>query len=194
MKIMTVVAMAAVVGMSAQAKQTEKSTGQQVNVYVNNDSVLFRAALQITESLAAEMFSSAGVQIRWHGRTPHGGQLPAGAIAITIASQAPASLTPGAMALALPYERIHITVFLDRVQHANGSVPTSVLLAHVLVHEITHILQGISRHSDGGVMKARWTGEDYKAMAQKPLPFASEDVELIHLGLARQARLTRQDK
>jgi len=59
------------------------------------------------------------VRIRWHD----GGELPAGAIAITLASQAPASFTPGAMAFALPYERVHITVFLDRVQHANGSVP-----------------------------------------------------------------------
>jgi hypothetical protein len=182
MKIMTVVAMAATLGMSAQAKQAEKSTGQRVNVYVKNDSVSLRM-LQIAEAIAAQMFSSAGVRIGWHD----GGQSPAGAIAIRLASKAPASFTPGAMAFALPYERVHITVFWDRVQHANGSVPPPVLLAHVLVHEITHILQGINRHSDRGVMKARWNGEDYEAMAQKPLHFASEDVDLIHRGVAAWA-------
>jgi hypothetical protein len=179
MKITTMVALAAVVGMSAQAKQAEKSTSQRVNVYVNNDSVPLRV-LQIAEGLAAQMFSSAGVRIGWHDGT----QLPAGAIAITLASRAPEGFTPGAMAFALPFERVHITVFLDRVQHANGSVPPPVLLAHVLVHEITHILQGSDRHSHSGVMKARWTAEDYEAMAQKPLPFASEDVDLIHRGAA----------
>jgi hypothetical protein len=177
MKITTMVAIAAVAGMSAQAKQAGKGTGQRVDVYVYNDLGPLRA-LPMAEGLAAEMFLSAGVRIRWY----YGGQLPAGAIAITLASQAPASLTPGTMALAFPYERVHVTLFLDRVLHANGFVLPPVLLAHVLVHEITHILQGIDRHSDSGVMKACWTAPDYEAMARKPLPFASDDVDLIHRG------------
>jgi hypothetical protein len=177
MKIMTVMAMAAVVGMSAQAKQSGESAGQRVNVYVSSDPAAFRA-LPMAEGVAAKMFLTAGVRIEWH----YGRQLPAGAIAITLASQAPASLTHGTMALAFPYERVHVTLFLDRVLRANGSVPPPVLLAHVLVHEITHILQGIDRHSDSGVMKACWTAQDYEAMAPKPLPFASEDVDLIHRG------------
>jgi hypothetical protein len=177
MKITAVVAMAAVVGMSAQAKQAGEGTGQRVDVYVYNDSGPLRA-LPMAERLAAEMFLSAGVRIEWH----YGGQLPAGAIAITLASQSPASLTPGTMAFALPYERVHVTVFLDRVLHANGFVPPPVLLAHVLVHEITHILQGIDRHSESGLMKPCWTVEDYEAMTQKPLPFAADDVDLIHRG------------
>jgi hypothetical protein len=32
--------------------------------------------------------------------------------------------------------------------------PPTFVLAHVLVHEITHILQGIDRHSESGVMKS----------------------------------------
>ena len=181
MKIMTTVVMAAAVVMNAQAKQARESAGQRVNVYVNNDSVPVRA-LQSAEALAAEMFLTARVRIRWSGRTPDRGQLPAGAIAITLASRAPEGFTPGAMAFALPYERVHVTVFWDRVQHAKSFVSPSVLLAHVLVHEITHILEGSDRHSYSGVMKARWTAEDYDAMARKPLPFASEDVDLIQRG------------
>src|SRR6266849_784822 len=109
MNIMTVVAVAAVVGMSAEAKQAEKSTGQRVNVYVNNDSVSLRV-LQIAEALAAQMFLSAGVRIGWHDS----GQLPTGAIAITLASRAPEGFTPGAMAFALPYERVHRRGVVDR--------------------------------------------------------------------------------
>src|SRR6266436_10002812 len=108
MKITTVAAMAMAVAMSARADQ-------RVNVYVDSGPL---RALPMAERLAAEMFLSAGVQIRWH----YGGQLPAGAIAITLASQAPASLPPGTMAFAFPYERVHITVFMDRVRHANSSV------------------------------------------------------------------------
>ena len=62
------------------------------------------------------------------------------------------------------------------------------MLFRSLVHEITHVLQGIDRHSDSGVMKALWTAQDYFQMRVEALPFAPEDVELIHLGLASRPR------
>ncbi len=58
-----------------------------------------------------------------------------------------------------------------------------MLLAHELVHEITHILQCLDRHSETGVMKARWTADDYCEMRWKPLTFTPEDIQLIHLGM-----------
>jgi hypothetical protein len=65
-------------------------------------------------------------------------------------------------------------------------------LAHVLAHEITHILQGVSRHSESGVMKATWDQRDFEKMAWKPLTFTERDVMLIHFGLeARAARKAR---
>lgn len=64
---------------------------------------------------------------------------------------------------------------------------TTNLLAHVLVHEITHILQGTCRHSDTGIMKARWTHQDYMEMGQKPLSFTEKDLQLIRTGLAKRA-------
>jgi len=60
----------------------------------------------------------------------------------------------------------------------------------VLVHEITHILQGVDRHSAQGVMKAQWDDNDYSAMAWKPLPFSPIDVELINRGLATRVART----
>jgi hypothetical protein len=62
----------------------------------------------------------------------------------------------------------------------------------VLAHEITHILQGISRHSASGVMKARWTINDFAGMSIHPLRFEEEDVDLIYEGLARRARLAQR--
>ena len=71
----------------------------------------------------------------------------------------------------------------DRVAGLSRFAQPAVVLAHVLVHEITHILQGVNRHSDRR-LKAHWTPEDYRAMASKPLPFTPVDVQLIRLGLA----------
>jgi hypothetical protein len=63
------------------------------------------------------------------------------------------------------------------------------LLAHVMVHEITHMLQGINEHSAQGIMKGRWTQDDFSCMIVKPLPFSDRDVDMIYRGLT--ARTTR---
>jgi hypothetical protein len=61
----------------------------------------------------------------------------------------------------------------------------------VIAHEVTHILQGIARHSDQGLMKPCWNRADYNEMAWKSLPLTDEDVRLIHLGLqGREAQLS----
>ena len=71
-------------------------------------------------------------------------------------------------------------MFYDRIKYKPAPAE---LLAHVMVHEITHILQGISRHSDSGIMKANWSGEEFQRMRFKALPFTEEDVVLIRRGL-----------
>jgi len=174
MKITVMAAIVAVAGVSARAEQ-------KMIIYVSNEATP-SPVLQLAEATAAGMFSGSGVRIEWHGQTPDGGQVPRGAIAIRLALQTPAGFLPRALAFTRPFEGVHITVFWDRIQQATRSASPAIVLGHVLVHEITHILQGIDRHSDSGVMKARWTDKDYAAMAWKPLPFTQEDILLIHLG------------
>ncbi|HZQ50617.1 MAG TPA: hypothetical protein VFB14_00375 [Bryobacteraceae bacterium] len=139
----------------------------------------------LAKLIARDMFAQAGLRLNWWTRR----QPPNPAdqvITIDITSPTPETLHRGALAYALPYEGIHIRVFYDRLERlANGRAILPSLLAHVLVHEIAHILEGISRHSDEGVMKARWTLQDLREMARKPLPFERRDLELIHLGLMR---------
>ena len=96
----------------------------------------------------------------------------------------PEELKPNSGAFAFPNEGIHITVLYDRLVWSE-KMPgfAHVLLAHVLVHEITHLLEGTCRHSTAGIMKANWTLHDYYDMQAKTLPFASEDVGLIHNGM-----------
>ena len=69
------------------------------------------------------------------------------------------------------YDGKYIGVFYDRIYEARGTAPLPRLLAHVIARpRITHVLQGIDRHSDDGVMKARWDDRDFTHMAVKPLP------------------------
>ena len=129
--------------------------------------------------MAAKMFAGADVRIDWRTGSPLPGER---AISVSMAAHTPSDYLPGAMAAAKAYEGVHITVFWDRIEHPARAASTAVVLAHVLVHEITHILQGIDRHSDSGVMKAGWTHSDYASMAWKPLPFTPHDVLLMHIG------------
>ncbi len=183
------VAMAAMLATSVYALEVGQNAAEKVIVYVNGDSA-FPSELSLAEDLAAKMFADAGVQIDYRIGRPSGPQLDqARVIIILLATHTPEKLRPGALAFAHPFEGIHITVFWDRVQKATGPGLTPKLLAHVLVHEITHIVQGVDRHSDSGVMKARWTDKDYLHMRWKPLPFTPEDVQLMRIGLAKRGPL-----
>ncbi len=75
-----------------------------------------------------------------------------------------------------------IRVFYDRVE-AISLVRTPVVLGYVLAHEITHVLQGICRHSDTGIMKAHWVPADFMAMMWHRVNFEEVDVDLIQRGL-----------
>ena len=81
-------------------------------------------------------------------------------VIIEVAERTPKELLPGALAFATPYDRTHITVFYDRVELAVHANTVPALLAHVLAHEIAHVLQSIKRHSEEGIMKARWDAHD----------------------------------
>ena len=141
------------------------------------------------QKLAEQMFATAGVRVAWRVGTPSEAKLvEERPIVVRFAVSTPASDHPGALAFAVPYEGVHIKIFYDRIK-AGAPRITQGVLAHVLVHEVTHILQGIERHSETGIMKAHWTAQDYTDMAWKPLSFTSDDVDLIQNGVSvRMAR------
>jgi hypothetical protein len=179
MKIIAMVAMAMAVGISARAEQA-------LLVYVEDVNSVPPAVLRRAQDIAAGMFAGVGVRVEWREGRPKPLQREP-AIVVHMAIDTPPEFMPGAFALARVYEGVHITVFWDRVQRMRSSLAAGVVLGHVLVHEITHILQGIDRHSETGVMKARWTGVDFFQMTWKPLPFTPDDIYLIQRGLATRA-------
>jgi hypothetical protein len=186
MKITALAAMIVVAGGGASAarlsapKLNDAMETVQVCAENSGDNLAnFRA-----RSITKQMFAGIGVLIEWR----QADSCPAGALRISYSTETSPNLMPGALAYAYPYEGTHIVVFYDRVRATVIDPEESlVLLAHVMTHEITHILEGTARHSAEGVMKAHWTPADYSRMCRKPLPFAAEDVELIHRGLQQKA-------
>jgi hypothetical protein len=125
---------------------------------------------------AERMFEAAGVRIDWRGA-----RCPAGAIRVVQRRYTAKRERPGALAHATLSTRT-VTLYYDRMRADSLSWRLEHLLAHVLVHEITHILQGHYRHSATGLMKAVWDRQEYWLMERQGLEFTPEDVRLIHKG------------
>ena len=96
-------------------------------------------AMQIT----SEIFTTARVGVKWR----HGGSRPCRetsermAIIVSLLTRTPSKFRPGALAYCLPNEDRHVVVLCDRILSASPDLSTS-LFAHVIAHEMTHILQG----------------------------------------------------
>lgn len=136
-----------------------------------------------SEATADKIFARIGVTLEWR----YGRRCSADALHIRLSENTPTDFLPGSLAYALPYEGTHIVVMLDRVRAMEPSWRVPLLLGHVLAHEITHILQACSHHSESGLMKARWIPKDYSEMALHPLTFTEDDIELIRIGMAHRA-------
>ncbi len=192
MKVTAVLAAAVMVGILAH----EKEEGFAAVPVCVQPGVTQEAPL--AETIAGKMFAQIGVEIEWHPESACPAGLDA-VIHILFVKGAPSTYFHGAYAFALPFEGIHIQVFIDRLRNSVDRRVLPSLLAHVLVHEIAHILQGTDHHSASGVMKAVWDEDDHAKMAWKPLGFTEEGAYRIHEGLrtwperASRSRLRKEN-
>ncbi len=181
MNIKSTMAMILALAVSAQA-------AGKIRVCVNFRSYASAYVMPRAKIITSQMFATAGVVLEWHstGTAACQESQQTQTVILDFATDTPPSQHPGAMAYAQPYEAVHIVVLYDRIEkRAGGPIQACALLAHVMTHEITHLIQGISRHSQIGVMKAEWSARDLEQMTYKPLPFAPEDIDLIQRGLRR---------
>jgi hypothetical protein len=137
------------------------------------------------QALATRIFAGIAIPVNWRACKPAGesSQTP---IVVQLVTRTPVGFKSGALGSAVPYRR-HITIFFDRIETMED--PWTVL-GHVMVHEITHIVQGVSRHSHTGLMKPHWNSHDLVQMRYKPLPFTREDLLLLYAGLAMRREST----
>ena len=164
-----------------------------VRVFVRTSRVPIPGVVMSTgEMEAARLFRELGIRLDWTLDGGKDNEPASGAIEITFQPHAPQGFaTPErqkALAFAQPYSRdpALITVFGDRViaclsrydQNQAGRV-----LGYILAHEIAHVLEGESRHSETGVMKAEWNQEEFRLMTVSGLTFALEDRNMIRRAL-----------
>jgi hypothetical protein len=170
---------------AANSLAGEDGPGREPKVTVCMDPSADGMEIRAAQRLASKVFARIHVGIDW--RELHTCPVGGNAVQINLCYQTPERQLPGALAYAMPYEGSHIVVFYDRLRKSNSNQVTASL-AYVLVHEVTHLLEGITRHSKTGIMKAQWDRDDRFEIALGRLAFAPEDVDLIQHGL--DARLS----
>jgi hypothetical protein len=189
-RLATVVLLAAInCGALYAAKKTS------VDVYVNDHDDTSEL-LGPGRALASAIFDRIGVRLIWHR-----GELPVAKSAGRTDTSRPVfgirtvdhrleSAAPGALASAriVGSSGTEIVAYKDRLQRflADSGSLSREAAAYVLAHELAHVMQGVARHSDSGIMKAIWSSKDCDAMASHQLAFTRLDIELIHQGLAEQ--------
>jgi hypothetical protein len=179
------VAVALLAGIRLHAGEARPAPDLRVPVYMDyQGKAADLGAAHLAMAIASGMFRKIGVTLVWVDSK----SCPLEGIRIAVAGNTPATLHPGALAYATPYEGTHIRVFLDRIEATQPALVPH-LLAHVLVHEIIHILEGCSRHSDHGLMKAHWDDVDRAQMLWADLPIAPEDIYLVCLGIQMRGEL-----
>jgi hypothetical protein len=159
-----------------------------LSVSLRGGSEVALPATQWAKGLSTRILSHAGVRLEWCAQPSRCQDWP-GRIVISLEPRAPARLAPAALAEARVFEGRHIDVFLDRLNWGRNPQWSSRLLGHVIAHEIAHLLQGVDRHSEHGIMKAQWHNGDYAAMARSTIPFHADDLDLIQRGLEKRTSI-----
>jgi hypothetical protein len=169
------------------AERKENNEQYQLTVYVRGSERVPFPTLKFGEMIASRIYSSIGVVLTWVHENSRNGQ----AMVVQFAQESRRDNPSEALGYALPYEGSRIIIYYSRMEWAQRDPNFAPkLLGYVLAHEIAHNLQAIARHSDTGLMKAHWAAADYSDMRCLRLRFEPLDVELIHWGLKRRARLS----
>ena len=134
-------------------------------------------AFFVAKRQASQIFKQAGIALQWHGK-----KCPTGAIRVGTSWDGPPPSHSDGIAVAFAPE-MQVVLFYPQLKKRTTLDGLASLLAHVLVHEITHILQKVNRHSLKGIMKTNWDETDYRKMEFSGLGFTEEDIELIHRGM-----------
>jgi hypothetical protein len=109
------------------------------------------------------------------------------ALALRIVRKAPPGIAETALGFALPcaIPMPTVTIFADRIeavaQHTTAMYHP--VLAHVIAHEIGHVLLRSSMHAEAGIMRARWDRADWQRASVGILEFTADESERMRAEL-----------
>ncbi|HEX4346739.1 MAG TPA: hypothetical protein VHZ73_04165 [Vicinamibacterales bacterium] len=152
--------------------------------------------LTVAQSVAAAIFSAAGVTITWVNcvtATPRGrcAEVPEpSSVIIRIVSQASpmADALGDSMIDAASHKGTLATLFAGNIRAMAARTNTGLgrLLGRAMAHEIDHVLLGSTEHSASGLMRAHWY--DDELVSEKSSDWVLADDDAKEMLIAADAR------
>jgi hypothetical protein len=144
------------------------------------------------KSVATDVYAEIGIRLIWHAAAAK----PAGCtqtamhrmVVVELTQTKSLQYSDSAYAASRPYAPLGpcVTLFWDRLLEnvKKSPVTAGYLLGYALAHEIGHVLEGVARHSETGVMKSSWSLAEIRDMPRQGLHFSPGDAALIRRVLA----------
>jgi hypothetical protein len=157
--------------------------GADVTLWMTGSAMVSNTVRCAAAEQATRIFAAAGVRLKWKTQNTAN---PDDGVRIEVRFITDEPGHRGALAFANPFGPVPVvTVLYDRILAATERAPQirDALLAHVLAHEIGHLLMKTNGHSPSGLMKARWSADDCTRMAHRPFTFLPADAVMIREGL-----------
>ena len=178
--------------MAAFAGTPKVATDTEVFVFVEGHGTLPDGAWYSTKALVSSIFDQIYVHVNWRDREPvirpsldrivirlHFAATP------STGTRKQSSICASGFACTFPFNIESPTVFVmhERVRSSIRRPRLfQAVLAHIMAHEITHVLEVRDTHSDTGIMKERWSAADLDLMDESLLEFTPKDIEYIQEG------------
>lgn len=144
--------------------------------------------LQKAQQKASRIFEGVGIRLVWISRMPRGSRYLI--IRVVWKPMSTMSRNPGVLGTAAASSDNGATVaslFYERIAVACGrfGVDASLLLGHVMAHEMGHLLLPPGAHTAAGLMKAGWDMHQSVLAGAGKLTFAPKQASLIRARLQR---------
>jgi hypothetical protein len=168
--------MAVTIALARVADAAEPGQLPVIHLEMANDAEVPAAMLKTSQDEVARIFADAGLGIEW---TETGPRFTVQIVASAL-GYAPASSSVMGVALRKP-DSATAQIFFKQVQDFARAyhVEVSTLLAHVIAHEIGHLLLPRTPHSATGLMKADWDRALLREAAAGSLTFTDEQIQRI---------------
>jgi len=176
----------------------------QMKLYVYNYAHVEDPTLSLAQRELNEIFGAMSVSTQWQNSTARENPPADGVYSLMIFILGPTGEAAARNGIALGFtfanqgggQRPAVYVIYPRVENflrthdsANQrSRRLGQVLAHVIAHEIGHVLLSTSSHTPTGIMRASWQDDEYKLLVTGQLRFTVAQTELIRSELAKLSR------
>jgi len=197
-------------GYARSRPQPGAESGLGITVRVHDYVGLKRGTLERAESEVTRILREAGIDTAWVDcplTAPELAQYPA-CLAATNLPHIDLNILPHDMAtrMSMPDTTLGFTslmqdgqrayeasMFYDRIRQEAESTGGSLasILGHAAAHELGHLLLRSSGHSGAGIMRAKWTPDDFRLASRGQLLFTSEQAQVIRAEVATRTTMQK---